>query len=102
MERSGLADISEISREGLHRALPESAATHGVDAHEQEAVAFFGTFPDQHLINNAYKIMLAQGEWKSTVAAASWATNPKMRSPFAQRSKDSSSSRYCRRLSWQG
>lgn len=25
-------------------------------------------FPDQHLINNPYKIMLAQGEWTCTVA----------------------------------
>ena len=33
----------------------------GVDAHEQEAIAFFKMFPDQHLINNPYKIMLAQG-----------------------------------------
>jgi hypothetical protein len=26
------------------------------------------SFPDQHLINNPYKIMLAQGEWTCTVA----------------------------------
>ena len=24
-------------------------------------------FPDQHLINNPYKIMLAQGEWTCTI-----------------------------------
>jgi len=35
-----------------------------MDAHEQEAIAFFKTFPDQHLINNPYKIMLAQGGGK--------------------------------------
>ncbi|PYX77882.1 MAG: ester cyclase [Acidobacteria bacterium] len=29
--------------------------------HEQEAIAFFKMFPDQHLINKPYKIMLAQG-----------------------------------------
>jgi SnoaL-like polyketide cyclase len=34
----------------------------------QEAIAFFKTFPDQHLINNPYKNMLAQGEWTCTVA----------------------------------
>ena len=47
---------------------PNQPPTHGVDAHEQEAIAFFKTFPDQHLINNPYKIMLAQGEWTCTVA----------------------------------
>jgi len=41
---------------------PNQPPPHGVDAHEQEAIAFFKTFPDQHLINNPYKIMLAQGE----------------------------------------
>ena len=40
----------------------------GIDAHEQEAIAFFKMFPDQHLVNNPYKIMLAQGEWTCTVA----------------------------------
>src|SRR5579864_8239484 len=47
---------------------PNQPPTHGVDAHEQEAIAFFKMFPDQHLINNPYKIMLAQGEWTCTVA----------------------------------
>jgi SnoaL-like polyketide cyclase len=47
---------------------PNQAPTHGVDAHEQEAIAFLKTFPDQHLINNPYKIMLAQGDWTCTVA----------------------------------
>jgi hypothetical protein len=47
---------------------PNQPPTHGVDAHEQEAIAFFKTFPDQHLINNPYKITLAQGEWTCTVA----------------------------------
>jgi hypothetical protein len=47
---------------------PNQPPTHGVDAHQQEAIAFFKTFPDQHLINNPYKIMLAQGEWTCTVA----------------------------------
>src|SRR5438874_5748820 len=40
---------------------PNQPPTNGVDAHEQEALAFFKMFPDQHLINNPYKIMLAQG-----------------------------------------
>jgi SnoaL-like polyketide cyclase len=47
---------------------PNQPPTLGVDAHEQEAIAFFKMFPDQHLINNPYKIMLGQGEWTCTVA----------------------------------
>ncbi len=47
---------------------PSQPPIHGVDAHEQEAIAFFKMFPDHHLINNPYKIMLAQGEWICTVA----------------------------------
>jgi hypothetical protein len=47
---------------------PNQPPTHGIDAHQQEAIAFFKMFPDQHLINNPYKIMLAQGEWTCTVA----------------------------------
>ena len=47
---------------------PNQPPTHGIDAHEQEAIAFFKMFPDQHLVNNPYKIMIAQGEWTCTVA----------------------------------
>jgi hypothetical protein len=45
---------------------PNQPPTHGIDGHEQEAIAFFKMFPDQHLINNPYKIMLRQGEWTCT------------------------------------
>jgi hypothetical protein len=34
---------------------PNQPPTHGIDGHEQEAIAFFKMFPDQHLINNPYK-----------------------------------------------
>jgi hypothetical protein len=37
-------------------------------AHEQEAVVFFKTFPDQHLVNNPYKVMIAKGDWTYTIA----------------------------------
>lgn len=33
---------------------PNQPPTHGIDAHEQEAIAFFKMFPDQHLINNPH------------------------------------------------
>ena len=47
---------------------PNQPPTHGREAHEQEAIAFFKTFPNQHLVNNPYKVMLAQGEWTCTIA----------------------------------
>ncbi len=47
---------------------PNQPPTYGREAHEQEAIAFFKMFPDQHLVNNPYKIMLAQDEWTCTVA----------------------------------
>lgn len=42
--------------------------TRGRDAHREESMAFFRMFPDNHLINNPYKIMIAQGDWTCTVA----------------------------------
>jgi len=47
---------------------PNQPPTHGIEAHEQEAIAFFQTFPDQHLVNNPYKVMIAQGDWTCTIA----------------------------------
>jgi hypothetical protein len=42
---------------------PNQPPTPGIDAHEQEAIVFFTTFPDQHLVNDPYKVMIAQGDW---------------------------------------
>src|SRR5947208_16702351 len=36
---------------------PNQPPTNGIEAHVQEAIAFFKMFPDQHLVNNPYKIM---------------------------------------------
>jgi hypothetical protein len=47
---------------------PNQPPTHGIEAHEQEALAFFKTFPDQHLVNNPYKVMIGQGDWTCTIA----------------------------------
>lgn len=47
---------------------PNKPPTHGIAAHEQEAIAFFTTFPDQHLVNDPYKVMIAQGDWTCTIA----------------------------------
>src|SRR6476660_8094733 len=47
---------------------PNQPPTHGIAAHEQEAIAFFQTFPDQHLVNNPYKVMIAKDDWTCTIA----------------------------------
>jgi hypothetical protein len=47
---------------------PNQPPTHGIEAHEEEALSFFKTFPDQHLVNNPYKVMIAQGDWTCTIA----------------------------------
>ena len=47
---------------------PNQPPTHGIEAHEQEALAFFKIFPDQHLVNNPYKVMIAERDWTCTIA----------------------------------
>jgi len=42
--------------------------TKGRHNHDVEAVEFFKTFPDNHLINNPYKIFFGQGDYTCTVA----------------------------------
>ncbi len=42
--------------------------TRGRDNHEAEAKEFFKTFPDNHLINNPYKILFGQGDFTCTIA----------------------------------
>jgi hypothetical protein len=42
--------------------------TRGRHNHDLEAVEFFKTFPDNHLINNPYKILIGQGDLTCTIA----------------------------------
>ena len=42
--------------------------TRGRHNHDLEAVEFFKTFPDNHLVNNPYKILLGQGDHTCSVA----------------------------------
>lgn len=42
--------------------------TKGIDAHEAECREFFRVFPDNHLVNNPYKILFGQGDWTCTIA----------------------------------
>ena len=46
----------------------QAAPTRVVKNHRAESVAFFKTFPDNHLINHPYKVEIAQGDWTCTVA----------------------------------
>jgi ketosteroid isomerase-like protein len=47
---------------------PGKPATHGIEAHRQEALDFFKTFPDQHLDNRPYKTFFASGDWTCSIA----------------------------------
>jgi predicted ester cyclase len=42
--------------------------THGVDAHREEALQFFKTFPDQHLVNRPYKVLIARSDGTCSIA----------------------------------
>jgi predicted ester cyclase len=47
---------------------PGQPPTHGIDAHRQEALDFFRAFPDQHLDNRPYKVLISEGDWTCSVA----------------------------------
>jgi ketosteroid isomerase-like protein len=42
--------------------------TKGVHDHRQESIEFFKMFPDNHLVNNPYKILIAEGDYTCSVA----------------------------------
>jgi ketosteroid isomerase-like protein len=47
---------------------PGQPPTEGLEAHNQEALDFFRAFPDQHLDNRPYKVLIASGGWTCSVA----------------------------------
>ena len=47
---------------------PGQPPTRGVQAHREEAIAFFRAFPDQHLDNRPYRVFFASGDWTCSVA----------------------------------
>ena len=47
---------------------PGQTPTHGIEAHRQEALDFFRAFPDQHLDNRPYKVLINDGDWTCSVA----------------------------------
>jgi hypothetical protein len=42
--------------------------TRGIDDHLAESIAFWNTFPDQHLDNRPYRIFFASGDYTCSVA----------------------------------
>jgi hypothetical protein len=42
--------------------------TVGIDDHTAESIAFWRTFPDQHLDNRPYKVFFASGDWTCSIA----------------------------------
>ena len=42
--------------------------TKGLEAHRNEGVEMFKTFPDNHGQNNPYKVLFGQGEWTCSIA----------------------------------
>jgi hypothetical protein len=55
--------------------------TIGRDNHEAEAREFFKTFPDNHLINDPYKIMFGDGDFTCTIADFSGTMKGPMKAP---------------------
>jgi ketosteroid isomerase-like protein len=47
---------------------PGKPPTNGVDAHRQEALDFFRTFPDQRVGNRPYRVFFASGDWTCSIA----------------------------------
>jgi ketosteroid isomerase-like protein len=55
-------------REGVVVHWPGKPPTNGIEAHRQEAIEFFKTFPDQHLVNRPYRVFFASGDWTCSIA----------------------------------
>jgi len=60
---------------------PGQPETRGVDAHRQEAIDFYRTFPDQHVGNRPYKMLIAQGEWTCSIARFTGTMTGPMKGP---------------------
>jgi len=47
---------------------PGQPPTDGIVAHRKEGEYFFRAFPDNHVANNPYKVLFAQGGWTCSIA----------------------------------
>jgi ketosteroid isomerase-like protein len=55
--------------------------TRGRRSHEEEAVEFFKTFPDNHVGNDPYMALFGQGDWTCSVAKFTGSMKGPMRLP---------------------
>lgn len=60
---------------------PGQPPTHGIEAHRLEAMDFFRAFPDQHLDNHPYKVLIADGDWTCSVARFTGTMTGPMKGP---------------------
>lgn len=63
-----LDTFSKRHKEDVIVRWPGQAPTHSVQDHRQEAIDFFKTFPDQHLVNRPYRVFFASGDWTCSIA----------------------------------
>lgn len=63
-----LATFDKRHRDAVVVRWPGKPPTNGLDAHHQEAIDFFKTFPDQHLVNRPYRVFFAGGDWTCSIA----------------------------------
>ena len=69
MELTGLGHVQGRHSQNVAVFWPgQSDPTRGVHNHHQESVEFFKIFLDNHLVNNPYKILLADGDHTCSVA----------------------------------
>ncbi|WMW24935.1 ester cyclase [Methanolobus sediminis] len=55
--------------------------TRGRKAHNEEAIEFYKTFPDNHVENRPYKTLFGQGDWTCSVAIFSGTMKGPMKAP---------------------
>lgn len=53
----------------------------GIEDHTAESIAFWETFPDQHLDNRPYKVFLASGDWTCSIARFTGTMTGPMKGP---------------------
>jgi hypothetical protein len=55
--------------------------TRGRRSHEEEAIEFFKTFPDNRVHNDPYKVLFGEGDWTCSVARFTGTMKGAMRTP---------------------
>ena len=63
-----MATFAKRHKEEVVVRWPGQKPTHGIHDHNTEALEFFKTFPDQHIDNRPYKVLIASGDWTCSIA----------------------------------